>query len=416
MIEALLRSMPLFAEVPDAELGLIARGLTTIRLPANTLLFREGEPNDRFSIIAEGTVEITRIVDGSTERVLQTLGRGDYYGEMSLLFADSRRSASGRTQTAVVLLEMPRSEFAGLLQRRPALAVEILRNVVERLRNTENAVIADLRAMNHRLLEAYRELQAAQARLIEQERLEYELRTARNIQEHMLPKRTPQVDGWAVETFWQPARSVGGDFYDFLALPDGQLALVTGDVTGKGVPAALVMATTCSLIRLIAEQYDSPGAMLQRINDRLCADMPERMFVTCLLGVLDPSSGQFCFANAGHNLPLLRSGSTVQALRATGMPLGLMPGMDYEEQWAHINRSDTLLLYSDGITEARSAARELFGERRLTELMAAWSPAGFADGSPTLSLPKRILDSVCSFMPPDAEQEDDMTMVVVRRE
>jgi serine phosphatase RsbU (regulator of sigma subunit) len=302
---------------------------------------------------------------------------------------------------------MQRSQFSTLLRRQPALAVEILRTVVERLRITENAVIADLRASNRELVIAYRDLQAAQARLIAQERLEYELRTARQIQERMLPKALPAIGGWSLSTCWHPARTVGGDFYDCFPTGDGRVAFVIGDVTGKGVPAALVMATTCSLVRFVAEQLHMPGPMLARINDRLSADIPDKMFVTCLIAVLEPATGHLRFANAGHNLPLVRGRGEVRSLRARGMPLGLLPEMVYEEQETVIEPGELLMLYSDGIVEARDPHRELFGDKRLAAHLAA--------STPERDLTDTLCEAVSQFTGPGSEQEDDITMFVIER-
>jgi len=302
---------------------------------------------------------------------------------------------------------MPRTEFGALLRRHPALAVEILRAVVERLRITENAVIAELRTSNRELVAAYRDLQAAQARLIEQERIEYELRTARQIQERMLPKALPAIGGWSLSTCWHPARTVGGDFYDCIPVGDGRVAIVIGDVTGKGIPAALVMATTCSLVRFVSEQLHTPGAMLARINDRISADIPEKMFVTCLIAILELDTGYLRFANAGHNLPLVRGREGVRSLRARGMPLGLLPEMVYEEQEAVIASGELLMIYSDGIVEARNSQRELFGDKRLAAHLAGWTPER--------DLTETLCEAVSEFTGPGREQEDDITMFVVER-
>lgn len=407
MYQGVLRSIPLFSALPDEELRLLDERLTPVEHPADVALFREGEANDRFSIIMRGELEITRLVDDNTERVLQTLKVGDYFGEMSLLFADSVRSANGRTRTPLHLLEMQRKEFNALLRRHPALAVEILRAVVERLRITENAVIGELRTSNRELVAAYRELQAAQARLIEQERIEYELRLARQIQERMLPKALPVIEGWSLSACWHPAHTVGGDFYDCFPVGADRVAFVIGDVTGKGIPAALVMATTCSLVRFVSEQLHTPGSMLARINDRLAADMPEKMFVTCLIAVLEPATGHVRFANAGHNLPLLRGAQGVHSLRARGMPLGLLPEMVYEEQEDIVAPGQLLMLYSDGIVEARNPQRELFGEKRLAAHLAGWTP--------DRTLTETLCEAVAEFSGPGREQEDDITMLVIER-
>ncbi len=137
----------------------------------------------------------------------------------------------------------------------------------------------------------------------ERERLEQELRVARVIQETLLPKILPDLQGWRLEALWQPARAVSGDFYDYVTFPDGQLGVVVGDVTDKGVPAALVMATTRSIFRAALERFRSPGEILASVNDLLCPDIPQNMFVTCLYILLDPATGRLRFANAGHNPP-----------------------------------------------------------------------------------------------------------------
>jgi steroid delta-isomerase-like uncharacterized protein len=145
-------------------------------------------------------------------------------------------------------------------------------------------------------------LRVAQAQ--ERERIEQELRVARQIQRSLLPEVTPELCGWQVAAYYEPAREVGGDFYDFLELEDGRLGLVVGDATGKGMPAALVMATTRGMLRAVAQSLDSPGEVLAQVNDALCPDIPSEMFVTCFYAILDPKSGALSYANAGHDLPV----------------------------------------------------------------------------------------------------------------
>src|SRR5919107_4392679 len=164
------------------------------------------------------------------------------------------------------------------------------------------------------------------------ERIEQELRVARSIQQASLPKEVPSREGWQITPFYQPAREVGGDFYDFLKLPKGGLGLVVGDATGKGVPAALVMASTRSMLRAVAQASNSPGEVLRSVNDPVVTDIPPNMFVTCFYAILDPNSGSLTYANAGHDLPYLYRNSAAEELRARGMPLGLMPGMGYAEK------------------------------------------------------------------------------------
>ncbi len=161
--------------------------------------------------------------------------------------------------------------------------------------------------------------QQAEAR--QRERIDQELKIAQIIQQQFLPKSLPDLPSWHVAAFYRPARTVGGDFYDFISLPDGRVMFVVGDVTDKGIPAALVMASTHALLRDAAPRLISPGRVLGHVNDMLCVDIPAHMFVTCLALVLDPVSGQIEFANAGHDVPYVRTRHGVRELRARGMPL-----------------------------------------------------------------------------------------------
>jgi serine phosphatase RsbU (regulator of sigma subunit)/anti-sigma regulatory factor (Ser/Thr protein kinase) len=239
------------------------------------------------------------------------------------------------------------------------------------------------------------------------QRFEQELEVARLIQQNFLPRQLPDLPGWQIAAYYRPAREVGGDFYDVIPLPDGRVAFVVGDVTDKGVPAALVMSATRSVLRASAQRLVEPGAVLERVNDHLCPDMPEKMFVTCLYGVLDPVSGHLRFANAGHDLPYVKTAEGVVELRARGMPLGLMPGMAYEEKEATLEPGDSVLLHSDGIVEAHDPERDMFGFPRLKETVAR-----AAGGQELID---RVLSDLEAFTGADAEQEDDITMVTLQR-
>jgi serine phosphatase RsbU (regulator of sigma subunit) len=245
----------------------------------------------------------------------------------------------------------------------------------------------------------------------ERERIEQELKVARLIQQTLLPKRLPELPGYEVAAYYQPAREVGGDFYDFLTLDDGRLGLVVGDVTDKGVPAALVMATTRTMLRAAAQRLLSPGEVLQRVNDVLVQDIPPNMFVTCLYAILDPESGRVVYANAGHDLPYRRRaghGGAAEELRARGMPLGLMPGMGYEEKEMVLERGEGILFYSDGLVEAHDRGREMFGFPRLQGLVGAHRSGGS-------SLISFLLSELARFTGEGWEQEDDITLVTLDR-
>jgi serine phosphatase RsbU (regulator of sigma subunit)/predicted ester cyclase len=245
----------------------------------------------------------------------------------------------------------------------------------------------------------------------ERERVDQELRVARRIQQASLPEEVPTLEGWHISPFYQPAREVGGEFYDFHLLSEGKLGLVVGDATGKGVPAALVMSTTCGMLQAVSQALDSssPREVLERVNETLFARIPPDMFVTCFYAILEPNSGRLVYANAGHDLPYMRSqGGSCEQLRARGMPLGFMPGMSYEEKEIVLEEGEAALFYSDGLVEAHDSQRMMFGFPRLQGLVAE-------HGDDEGSLEDVLLEELYSFVGEGWEQEDDITLLTLRR-
>src|SRR5215211_1772175 len=244
---------------------------------------------------------------------------------------------------------------------------------------------------------------------IEREYVEHELRVARRIQQGSLPKEVPTLEGWQISPYYQPAREVGGDFYEFLELDDGRVGFVVGDATGKGVPAALMMSTTCGMLRAVSQALDSssPGEMLERVNEALVPSIPANMFVTCFYATLDPRSGSLRYANAGHDLPYLHRSGVAEEMRARGMPLGLMPGMGYEEQEMVLEAGEAALFYSDGLVEAHDPEGEMFGFPRLQTLVA--------EHAQKESLEEALLEELYSFVGDGWKQEDDITLLTLRR-
>src|SRR5215210_6276900 len=244
----------------------------------------------------------------------------------------------------------------------------------------------------------------------ERARVERELEVARSIQHASLPEEVPELEDWQIDPFYQPAREVGGDFYDFHLLPEGKLGLVVGDATGKGVPAALVMSTTLGMLQSTARALGSPspGEVLAQVNQTLVARVPTNMFVTCFYAILEPVSGSLSYANAGHDPPhVRRSDAAAEELRARGMPLGLMPGMGYEEEVASLREGESVLFYSDGLVEAHDPKGEMFGFPRLRALVAEHGEES--------SLAEFLMEELYSFVGEGWEQEDDITLLTLKR-
>lgn len=271
----------------------------------------------------------------------------------------------------------------------------------------DRKLLASLAAQVAPQMQVARLVGEQQAEAKERERIQQELALAALIQQTLLPRELPDRLGWRVDAFYRPARSVGGDFYDFIDLSDGRLGVTIGDVTDKGVPAALVMATCRSMLRSAAMDHDRPGPVLAEVNATLVDEIPPAMFVTCLYAIVDTATGSMTIANAGHNLPYIRTAQGVVELRATGMPLGLMKGMTYEERSFDFDDDDVMVLTSDGITEAHDPAGEMYGFSRLMGRVASVVKDG--------DVLHAVIADLERHTGPKAEQEDDITLVTIRR-
>jgi serine phosphatase RsbU (regulator of sigma subunit)/anti-sigma regulatory factor (Ser/Thr protein kinase) len=306
-------------------------------------------------------------------------------------------------KTAGVRLVAPlvsQGELIGLLNLGPRLSEQ-------EYTSDDLKLLSTLTSQTAPALRVAQLVQQQRLEALQRERIEQELRVARIIQETLLPRELPTIDGWRLDAYWQPAQAVGGDFYDFIGLPDGKLGIVIGDVTDKGVPAALVMASTRSILRAAAERHSAPGQVLARVNMLLHPEIPPKMFVTCLYAIFDPATGRFWFANAGHNLPAFHTARGVVELRARGMPLGLLPDMEYEEAETTLAPGDLLLLYSDGLAEAHNEEREMYGFPRVL------ATVGGRQGEQNLI--QIVRTDLERFVGEAWEQEDDVTLVVLER-
>ena len=324
-------------------------------------------------------------------------------GPVDLATLNLESPAVRELRVAGVVLVVPlvsQGELIGTLNLGPRLSEQ-------EYSSDDRRLLASLAAQAAPAVRVAQLVQEQAAEIQARERYEQELRVATLIQQQFLPRQLPNLPDWQVAAYYGPARAVGGDFYDFMELPDGRIGIVVGDVTDKGVPAALVMARTHSILRGDAPRLVSPAKVLEHANDLLVAEMPESMFVTCLYLVLDPATGHVVYANAGHNLPYVRTDHGVIEFRATGMPLGLMPGMAYEERQADIGPGDNVLLYSDGLVEAHDPTGAMYGfPRLLADLESDLAGSELID---------ELLDRLHAFTGQGWEQEDDITLVALRR-
>jgi len=248
-----------------------------------------------------------------------------------------------------------------------------------------------------------------QSEMVVRERLETEVELARQIQRTFFPEKLPEYEGWELAARWETARQVGGDFYDVIELPDRKFGLFIADVADKGMPAALFMALTRTLMRAAAIESTSPAQAMQRVNELLMPDTKQGMFVTAVYGVLDCMSGEFTYANAGHNPPLwVHTGGQMDRLIRTGVALGVYESDIIFERTIQLARGESIFLYTDGLTEAFSPTGDMFGEARLMEAIRVAS-SNHAEA---------VLDAVGARLNEFKEPlalSDDLTMLMARR-
>lgn len=404
----LLARVPLFKDLPSAELEHLAETLRVRDFPPDTLIFSEGDFGKAFYIIIKGEIEVFKAQESENEHFIGIRGPGEFVGELSLVSRDGRRMASVRTREATQLWEMTHADFDALLERQPQFASKIVSVLGERLTSAHNASIRRLQAKNWQLQQAYDELKAAQAQIIEKERLERELQLAYEIQMSILPQTLPQLAGYDFGSCIVPARAVGGDFFEVIALDEDRVGVVVGDVADKGMPSAIFMAQTHAFLFAEASRGVDPAEVLRRVNRHLMKTNDSHLFVTVLYGLLDRKSGDFAYARAGHELPILTVvGSGASPLpHGKGQLLGILDDPIIDEQTVTIPQGGTLLLYTDGMTDVCNPAGDLFGMDRLR------SELGNLTGKPAQEVCDRLLDTLKAFQG-DTAQDDDVTLVAV---
>lgn len=409
MKEKLLARAPLFKGLPEDEIRKLTQTLRVLEVPPSTVLFQEGDVGDRFYIIIQGQIEVIKALGSPEERFIGLRGPGEFVGELSLINRAGLRTASVRSLGPAHLWEMSHGEFDDLLHRQPSMAFELINVLSERLTIAHDSTIQDLQKKNVELTEAYEELKAAQAQIIEKERLERELQVAFEIQTSILPQTLPDLAGYDFGALMVPARAVGGDFYDILPLSSDKVGIIIGDVADKGVPSAIFMAQTHALLYAMATRDASPAWVLQRVNQLLIKMGESSLFVTVLYGILDRRTNLFSYARAGHELPIVVStnGKAEIAPYNQGQLMGVLDKPMLDEQTVSIPSGGVIVLYTDGVIDARHSNGDSFGlERLIKELELP------RDGSAQDQC-DRLWQVLINFQSKDA-QEDDVTLVIIQ--
>ena len=410
-LAAFLRQFPLFADLPPGESKYLAHTLGQLSLEPKAIVFREGEIGESIYFVISGNIDVIMAMDTPDEKLLSTLHAGDYTGEMSLMVPGGKRSASCRSCSKSLLLVMTREDFDDLLHRHPQVAYNMIRVISERLRHSDSVAFRDLREKNRQLQIAYDELKAAQAQIIEKEKLEKELQLAAEIQLSILPSSLPSVTGVDFGGHMTPARRVGGDLYDVFLVDDDHIGVLIGDVADKGVPSAIFMARAHALLTAEGLRGAAPGQALLAVNTYLTRQEQSDLFVTVLYGIYNVQSGIFSYARAGHEMPVLvsNSGKLEQLPLGKSLPLGLFPEIPLDEGSVLISPGGTILFYTDGLCDCRNPKGEEFGRERITAALTT------LNGLPAAEVCSRMVSTLSDFRQ-GAVQDDDITLVVLHRE
>ena len=323
-------------------------------------------------------------------------------------------------------INMPEMDGLTLLEQIPTVNPDIHAVVVSAYGDMENIRMAmnrgafdfvikpidfeDLQLTIRRTLEHLARWRAALEARDKLVALENELDVASRMQQSILPTEFPEFPDYQVFASMEPARDVGGDFFDVLRLPDGRIGLVVADVSGKGVPAALFMMSICTLIKGAAVSHSDPSEILRQANHLLCENNDALMFVTVFLAVFDPASDELVYVNGGHNPPIIfhAAGTSTLLPLTGGVALGVAPDLPYDKRVMILSPGDTLVLYTDGVTEAENNASEQFGIDRLREVFAGLPPRDAHD------ITTAVFQAVKSFAD-DAPQFDDITCLTLHR-
>jgi len=409
MTKNLLSKIPLFADLPSRELERLAASLEVKEMKPGEILFREGDLGEHLYVVMSGELEVLMGEGRPDELILNVLSEGEYLGEMSLIMPGGHRTASVRARGDAVLLSMSRSKFAEMTLRHPELSTSMMRVLSKRLDATNTQTFRDLTEKNRQLQSAFDELKAAQAQLIEKERLERELQVAAEIQLSILPDALPLVTGYNFGARILPARQVGGDFYDVFEMDKERIGVVIGDVADKGVPSALFMARAHALIMAEADIGLTPGEVLKLVNRHITRLQKSTQFVTVLYGILDRATREFSYARAGHEPPLvlLADGKVERIPHGPGMAIGLWDAITLDERTLTLSPGSTLLLFTDGMTDCREPNGECFGLDRIKLTLSRH----------TKLTAQQICDNLLDMLKSHqggAKQDDDVTLVAVQ--
>jgi phosphoserine phosphatase RsbU/P len=396
-----------FRGIDEESLNALRAVARKVTYPPQTVLTRQGKVEHTFYVVVRGQVAVTQRLEDGAERLLGFVGPNKTFGEMSLI-DDTPRMATCTTLTETTVLEVDEEVFDQVIMNSPAVAYGMLRQILESSRAIDRAAIQELNEKNASLLQAYNDLRAAQARLVENERLQREMELAAQVQRSLLPLNLPQFPDYQFAAYIEPARQVGGDFYDVVALDDKHVGLVLADVADKGFHAALFMAVTRTLFLQEGKHSLSPAQVAVAVHQGMMdVSATDDIFVTAFYGVLHRPNGRLTYVRAAQERPLLwRPGVGVMELTANGRFLGMFAELELVEDTITVQPGDRLVIFSDGVPDSVNPATQRYGYDRLRAAIERGAHLTAVDLVP------HIVADLKAFAQ-DAAPFDDITLLVM---
>ena len=368
---------------------------------------QQGEIGDALYVLTAGRAEVSQRLDDGQELVLDILHPGQYVGELALL-DQAPRMATCRAVTPLTVLRFDQQVFSSIMRNNPRVASQVLQHVISNMRAQDQLIIRELRNTNEELRRAYADLQEAQAELVVKERMEHELALAAAAQQSLLPGALPDLPPYKFAAYQRPARQVGGDFYDVIALDEEHVGILLADVADKGVHAALIMAAARTLFRTEARRSLSPAYVALAVHEGLLdLERTQETFLTAFYGVLHRSSGLLTYIRAAQEKPLLlRPGQAAATLKGGNRFLGMLPDLELTEYQIKLQKDDRLVLFSDGVPDAINRHDEAYGYERLV------ATSGDNQSLPAAELVDVIVTNIDKWTGL-AEAFDDLTLLAV---
>ncbi len=395
------------AGLDEETLQLLRQVAKRVEYPPNTTLCHQGKVEHVFYVVVKGNVAVIRLLEDGEERILNMVGKNGYFGEMGLI-DDSPRAANCVTITPTTVLEVTEEAFDSFVKNSPPLANLLLQRILSNARNLDRIYIEDLQSKNEALEKAYTDLKVAQARLVKQERLQRELELAAQVQRNLLQQDLPQFPDYGFAAYLEPARQVGGDFYDVLEIDEEHVGVLIADVADKGFHAALFMAVTRTLFLREGQQSLSPAEVALAVHKGMfdIANNDE-VFLTAFYGVLHRPSGKLTYIRAAHERPLLlRPGREVMSLPGGDRFLGMIPDLTLTEETIDLEPGDRLIMFSDGVPDAVNEAEKGYSNQQLAAAAAACEQKTAAE------IVDHIIKDVAQWQG-SADPFDDLTLLIL---